>query len=134
MRVAFRFHKKYAEKVLDALRAGMPILPLESTGWTLNSIMTVAGILHAAAIAAAAAYNEAEASGTGTDTKQAEEREKIGEALRSSYATALDFLSMLAMKLITEEYDREYGAEVTAVVDQTPDGSYEVSPAHDENQ
>jgi hypothetical protein len=134
MSVAFRFQKNYAEKVLDALRNGRPILPLEATGWTLNNILVVAGILHAAAIAGAAAHTFDETGEGRMDDMHPEQREAVGETLRAGYAAALDFLGMLAMKVLTDEYDQEYPPEVTAVVHETPDGAHEVLPGQGENE
>ena len=124
--IAVHFDRDFAQKVQAAIKDGTPIPPPAGGQWSQNDVVTLAGILYAAAWSGGP---QAELlRGINGDDQQAEQSEVNDEAWTQDIHDAIDFLAMLAFKVFDDEYDREYERRVGAAISRKETGAKVLRP------
>jgi hypothetical protein len=110
------FNRAGAQQFLDAVKNGKPFTP-PSGQWNGNDMLTLAGMLFAAVFSQGPHRHQA-AGLTEEEVKKIafERQEATNETLEKDIQDATGFISMLTFKVIDDEYDQSYEAEVSGIV------------------
>jgi hypothetical protein len=115
--IGVHFSKAYAETVIDALRTGKPIPPNDPNGWTRNDQLMLAGLLYAGIFSQGP--RGAQAKGILAEQlakAHPEYREATEETFVQEIHDGIEFIGMLAFKVMDGEYDADHHPECEAVI------------------
>jgi hypothetical protein len=129
--IAVHFDKAYAEMVLDALKTGKPIPPLDPAGWTGNNQLMLAGILYAGVFSQGPHTHEIQRiNAKAAKAMDAEKREATDETLNRDIHIGIQYLSGLTSAVLNQEYDALFDPTMAAVLQETEDGQKKLYAGH----
>jgi hypothetical protein len=127
--IAVHFKKAYAERVLETLQTGKPIPPMDDSGWTGHSMLTLAGILYAGVMSQGPHEHQRLGLTFADHLKQhPERREAVTATFMRDIHDGIEFTSQLALAVADDNYDDRLEPEVGAVVYETADGQKKLIP------
>jgi hypothetical protein len=127
--IGVHFDKAYVQSVLKAIEAGSPIPTPPRGQWTANYMLTLAGIFYSAVVShGPQAHQIAGITEADRRAMHPERQEAVEVDFQGDIHDAIEFVSVLTLKVMDDEYDGDHEPVVEAVLGRDADGERFVHP------